>query len=108
MEQYYNKNYYNIETSKNIISKLIKDPYTGNLIKVELLRKNWSLIIGEKMCKYTKPEKIYNSTLYVICIHQGWINTLQFYKSKILDNIKEMFENEMIIDNVKFKYSPSL
>ena len=73
-------------------------------IKIFRLKKNWIEIIGEQLSTHTKPVKIYSSTLVIHCDHQGWINTLQFYKQDILNNISNIFKNEINVNDIKFVY----
>lgn len=104
MERYYNKNYYNIITMKDLVKKMTAKSYDGYEIKLNMIKNKWHLIIGDKLSGQTAPVKLYKTTLYVNCIHQGMINTLLFYKDIILNKIKEEFGDMILVDEIIFKF----
>lgn len=89
---------------KNIIDDIFKKSYIFSDFKITRLKKKWKEIIGEQLYNHTNPVKLEKNTLFINCDHQGWINTLQFYKKEILDNIKKIFNNEFNIIELKFNY----
>lgn len=101
MQKYFNKNFYNISDSKKIIDNLMNNLDLSDKFQIVKIKKDWENIIGEKMFKFTYPEKIYKNILYVKCTHSGWINSLNFNKSNILKKINESLK--INLDNIYFK-----
>ena len=103
MARYFNKNFYNISSVKDEMSKLLS--VTNNsvywMFKIEMLRNIWSEIIGEKLCNLTYPEYIYKNTLCVYCKHPGLIQSLTFYKNNLLKKI-ELKVPELKIQDIYF------
>jgi hypothetical protein len=87
---------------QDILKSAFHTPEYKQGLIIFLLQKKWNIIIGEKLFIHTDPEKIYGHKLYVKCSHQGWINTLQFYKKDILKNIKENLEEDFNITDIIF------
>ncbi|HPO48844.1 MAG TPA: DUF721 domain-containing protein [Spirochaetota bacterium] len=94
----------NLTDIKNILKGAINENFYRYGYKIFLLKQNWESIVGEKLYLYTSPEIIKNKSLNVYCIHQGWINALQFHKLEILNNIKNKFGDYFGIENVVFKF----
>ncbi len=89
---------------KNIIDDVFKKTNILTDFRISRLKKKWKEIIGEQLYDHTYPVKLEKNTLYINCDHQGWINTMQFYKKEILENIKKTFNNEFNIIELKFNY----
>ena len=89
---------------KDVLKNAVNENFYKYGFKVLLLKDNWKIIVGDKLSFYTSPEMIKHKTLIVHCIHQGWINTLQFHKNQILDAIKDKFDNYFMIDDIIFKF----
>ena len=104
MEKYYNKNYFNIKSIKDIINNLTTNSYFSYEYKLNVLKNNWEKVVGEKLYNQTEPFKLYKTTLYVNCVHQGLINTLLFYKDIILSKIQENFNDRIVIKEIIFKF----
>ena len=90
------------------IKDIIKNSIGGKAIKegfkIHLLRKEWCEIIGEKLYRNTSPLKIVKTSLYVKCAHQGWIQTLTFYKKDIIEKINVKFKDDFEIAEIKFVF----
>lgn len=104
MENYYNKNYYNISTSKDILKRVINNLPGNWVLKIGILKSNWKEIIGERLYQYTEPARIYHNILYVNCNHPVWVNTLQFQKEDILKNIHRKFHDMVDVSDLKFQF----
>lgn len=89
---------------KDIIDDIFKQSRILSDFRIIRLKKFWKEIIGKQLYKHTTPVKIDRTTLVINCDHQGWINTLQFYKKEILGNIKKYFNDNFKIDEVRFYY----
>ena len=89
---------------KNIIDSIFNDINHSSDLNLVKLKNKWEYIVGQELFKYTKPQKIQGNKLYILCNHQGWINTLQFHKKRILENILKNFENEINIEDIIFHY----
>jgi hypothetical protein len=92
----------NIQHIKEIIKYSINNKEFKDNFRILLLKKKWIDIIGEKLSIHTCPEKIMNNKLYIKCDHQGWIQTLQFFKKNILENIAELYKKEFLIKDIIF------
>lgn len=103
MEKYFNKNFYNISSVKDEISKLLSKTNSSvyYMFKLENLRGIWIDIVGEKLCNLTNPEYIYKNTLCVYCKHSGLIQSLNFYKNEILKKIQNKMP-ELKINDIYF------
>lgn len=103
MARYLNKNFYNIASAKDEISKLLsltnKSVYW--MFKIETLKECWNDIVGEKLGSLTYPKYIYKKTLCVYCSHAALIQSLNFYKAEIIEKIKEKMP-DVTIDDVYF------
>lgn len=103
MGRYFNKNFYNIASVKDEISKLLS--LTNNsvywMFKIENLKGYWSEIVGEKLSSLTCPEYIYKNTLCVYCKHAALIQSMNFYKTEMLKKIKEKMP-DLKIDDIYF------
>ena len=89
---------------KDIIDDIFKKTSFLSDFRIIRLKKVWKDIIGDQLYKHTNPVKIDRSTLVINCNHQGWINTLQFYKKEILENIRKYFNDDFKISDVRFYY----
>lgn len=89
---------------KDIIDDIFKRSSFLSDFRVVRIKKIWKEIIGVQLYKHTIPVKIERTTLVVNCDHQGWVNTLQFYKKEILENIKKKFNDDFKINDVRFYY----
>lgn len=94
----------NLTDVKDILKNAVNENFYKYGLKILLLRKNWIDIVGEKLLLFTYPEYIKHKTLVVICIHQGWINTLKFHKNDILSTIKSKFNEYFFIEDIIFKF----
>ena len=92
----------NISHIKEIIEGSINNREIRGNFKILLLKKAWKSIIGEKLYLHTAPQKILKNNLYIKCAHQGWIQTLYFYKSEILSNITKYYMDEIQIKDLVF------
>lgn len=92
----------NIIHIKEIIKNSINNKEFKENFKILLLKKQWNEIIGEKLYYHTAPQKILKNILYVKCAHQGWIQTLFFYKNDILKNIEKFYQYELNIKDIIF------
>lgn len=86
---------------KKILENIFKESKILPDINVLLLKKNWENIIGDQLYEHTEPIRINKNQLIIKCDHQGWINSLQFYKSEIINNINSLSNNNIIKD-IKF------
>ncbi|HNZ25607.1 MAG TPA: DUF721 domain-containing protein [Spirochaetota bacterium] len=85
---------------------LIKDviPYCfykgeyKNEFYLDLIKKNWKVIVGERLENFITPDKIINKKLYISCAHTGFIQSLNFQKENIIKNISKNIEKEIILD----------
>jgi predicted nucleic acid-binding Zn ribbon protein len=89
---------------KDIIDDIFKKSRGLSDFRIIKLKRDWKKIIGDQMYKHTFPVRIEKTTLIINCDHQGWINTLQFYKKELLENIKKSFNDELKITEVKFYF----
>ncbi len=100
MARYFNKNFYNIASIKDEMSKLLS--VTNNsvywMFKIENIKSMWREIIGEKLCDLTSPQYIYKTTLYVYCKHAALIQSLNFYKSEIIKKLEVKMPDMKIKD----------
>jgi len=89
---------------KKIIENIFNENKTFPDINILFLKKNWKDIIGDQLYLHTEPVKIINNLLIINCDHQGWINTLQFYKEEIIKNINNInnISNNNMIKDIKF------
>ena len=83
MEKYFNKNFYNISSVKDEISKLLSKTNSSvyYMFKLENLRGIWNDIVGEKLCNLTYPEYIYKkieSTNIFDSIHVSEFSDIAF------------------------------
>jgi hypothetical protein len=90
---------------KEILNKILKDNRFTGEVKILKLKKYWLDIVGEELEKHITPIDIKKNILYINCDHQGWVNTLQFFKSDILDKIGQIFKEEIIIHDIKFLFT---
>ena len=89
---------------RDIIDDIFKRTSFLSDFRIIRLKKVWKEIIGDQLYKHTIPVKIDRDTLVINCDHQGWINTLQFYKKEILENIKKNFNDDFKLNKVRFYY----
>jgi len=89
---------------KDVLKNAVNENFYKFGFKILLLKEYWSDIVGEQLSLYTSPEILRFKTLVVYCIHQGWVNTLQFHKTEILNAIKNKFENYLQVENITFKF----
>lgn len=81
----------------------IKKKFSYDL-SVSRIYNKWNLIIGDRLCQFTRPSSIYKNVLFVDCNHQGWVQTLQFHKKNILANIYLYFDDLKKIKDIRFRY----
>jgi predicted nucleic acid-binding Zn ribbon protein len=93
---------------KEILNNILKENRFAPELKISKLKKKWLEIVGGELEKHITPVDIKKDVLFVNCDHQGWINTLQFFKSDILDNISKFFENEIVIKDIKFIFNKNI
>ncbi|OHD05918.1 MAG: hypothetical protein A2086_06965 [Spirochaetes bacterium GWD1_27_9] len=87
---------------QDLVKIAFNNTYYRSSLKVLLIKRKWIDIIGKKLFFHTSPEKMYNGILYVNCSHQGWIQTLQFYKNEIIENIQKYY-NDIQVKEIIFK-----
>lgn len=91
----------NFKEIKKIIENIFRENKMFPDMNILLLKKNWKEIIGDQLYNHTEPLRIHNNLLIVNCDHQGWINSLQFYKEEIIKNINNISDINLIKD-IKF------
>ena len=89
---------------KDILKNIFHEKNMPDL-RIHRLKSNWISIVGDNLSHHTSPARIQGTNLFIICDHQGWISTLQFYKEEIKKNIKNHFDNEIRIEDIKFIYN---
>ena len=89
---------------KDVLKSIFNEKNMPDL-KIHRLKSKWIDIVGDNLSLHTYPARIQGLTLFINCDHQGWINTLQFYKEEIQKNIKIHFKDEIIINDIKFVYN---
>lgn len=82
--------------------KIFKNSSYISDFKIAKIQNNWENIVGEQLSGHTKPSKLVNNILYVNCDHQGWINTMQFFKKEIFIKIKDIFNGDININDIRF------
>jgi predicted nucleic acid-binding Zn ribbon protein len=87
---------------KDILNSILKENKYLSEVKILKVKKKWNDIVGEELIKHTSPLYFKKDILFVNCDYQGWINTLQFYKSDILNNIINIFSDEIKIIDIRF------
>jgi len=85
-----------------LLNSLNKD--LRNSVIIDLLEKNIDTIFGEKLKNYLKIEKILNNKIYIICKHQGLVQSFYFNKENILNKIREIFNNNIKINDIIFYF----
>jgi hypothetical protein len=103
MARYFNKNFYNIASIKDEMSKLLS--VTNNsvywMFKIENIKAMWNEIVGDKLYALTVPQYIYKTTLYVYCKHTALIQSLNFYKNEIIKKLEDKMP-ELNIKDIYF------
>jgi predicted nucleic acid-binding Zn ribbon protein len=89
---------------KQILDRLFGASKNKPDFDIVKLRKKWKEIVGNELVAHTKPIKISGNILYIKVDHQGWVNTLQFYKNDMIGNIKKEFQDKIIINDLKFTF----
>ena len=87
------------EVLLNGLNKDLKSSFVINL-----LEKHLDDVFGINLKRYIKIEKYVNNKLYVICKHQGIVQSLFLNKEHILDRIKNVFNNEIKIKDIIFYF----
>lgn len=100
MARYFNKNFYNIASFKDEISKLLSLTNSSVywMFKIETLKDCWNDIVGEKLGCLTNPEYIYKNILCVYCKHAALIQSMNFYKVEMMKKIREKMPDVVIND----------
>jgi predicted nucleic acid-binding Zn ribbon protein len=96
-----------LDLMKSIIDKIFKDgsESQSNSFEVSKIQRAWNEIVGDQPGSFTKPYAIWDGVLYVGCSHQGWVQTLQFQKDKILSGINEKKVTDIELKDIFFKFS---
>jgi hypothetical protein len=68
---------------------------------ISLICRDWPDIIGDPLCRFTRPAYIYDNILHVACVHGGIIQTLNFQSSEIYQRI-QMYDYHCNIKGIKF------
>ena len=89
---------------KDVLKSIFNEKNMPDL-NIHRLKSKWVNIVGDNLSLHTYPSRIQGSILFINCDHQGWINTLQFYKEEIQEKIKILFNDEIIINDIKFVYN---
>ncbi len=58
----------------------------------------WSSIVGEKISKVTKPERVDGDKIFVIVKNSSWRNELIFHKQKIIRKLNNQLGRGIIKD----------
>jgi len=97
--------YYNFTATKDILLNIDRS-YNYNLnIKLILVRKIWDEVVGDKLSQFTYPNNVYKGTLYVTCIHQGFMQALHLNKKMIYDKLQshlKSVDSKLKIDDIRF------
>ena len=87
------------------IQEILLNSFNNSEIKykfiVSLICRDWPDIIGEPLCKFTRPAYIYNNILHVACMHGGIIQTLNFRSDEIYQKLLE-HDYHYKIEGIKF------
>lgn len=62
---------------------------------------DWSSVVGDLIAEQSRPDRIYQKTLYIAVTHPVWIQQLQFMKMEIIRSVNRYHGKEWI-DEVKF------
>lgn len=62
----------------------------------------WKNIVGEAVCKNTRPAGFKGHTLLVYVSSSVWLQELQYYKKDIISRLNEEFGKVLVCD-IKFK-----
>lgn len=66
--------------------------------KVYQAKLNWPDIVGKQIGKYSYIKDFYKSTLVVGVLNPVWMNQLFMYKQKIIKNINEYLQDDIVAD----------
>jgi len=85
----------------NSLTMLLKRMGIERKVKEYQAFTEWPEIVGEKISKVTKPEKIAEDVLFVKVKNSAWRNELIFMKTEILKKIDQAIGSGIIKD-IKF------
>lgn len=85
----------------NSLTMLLKKMGIERKVKEYQAFTEWPEIVGEKISKVTKPERIADEVLFVKVKNSAWRNELIFMKTEILKNIDKTVGSGIIKD-IKF------
>lgn len=68
---------------RNILGKLVRDYGISGGIALNVIRKQWTEIVGKTVAAHTFPDTVKNKVLMIVVDTPQWMHHLSFYKEEI-------------------------
>ena len=88
------------ERIDKVLTRTLKGLKIDRRVKEESAILNWSKVVGDRIASYANPLRVRDSILFVRVENASWRNELVFLKGKIIKELNQSVEANVIKDIV--------
>lgn len=77
-----------------------KSPLSAEFVRWKMSGE-WASVVGETIASHSRPDRVFQKTLYIAVSHPVWIQQLRFMKEEIIRSVNKYNAQEWVTE-VKF------